>query len=119
MVIPGPNEPTLIQLNKIAEIFVAEMIELYGGQEFHTCGHENKHPSIQSSIVRFSILQRVTKSKDLPLSRQSCSCVRNAIQFRIILWTHEVSIQQITRSMALYERCLSFSFSTIMIKRRY
>ncbi|KAG0702210.1 hypothetical protein DFH29DRAFT_805341 [Suillus ampliporus] len=33
MVIPGPNEPTLEQLNNIMEKFVSEMTRLYGGTE--------------------------------------------------------------------------------------
>lgn len=31
MVLPGPNEPNLEQLNKIMAKFVSDMIELYGG----------------------------------------------------------------------------------------
>ncbi|KAG1817167.1 uncharacterized protein BJ212DRAFT_1446741 [Suillus subaureus] len=44
MVLPGPNEPNLEQLNKIMVKFVSDMIELYGGQEFQIYGHEDKRP---------------------------------------------------------------------------
>ncbi|KAG1730535.1 uncharacterized protein EDB91DRAFT_1239083 [Suillus paluster] len=44
MVLPGPNEPNLEQLNKIMTKFVSNMIELYGGREFQIYGHEDKHP---------------------------------------------------------------------------
>ncbi|KAG1729628.1 uncharacterized protein EDB91DRAFT_1085663 [Suillus paluster] len=44
MVLPGPNEPNLEQLNKIVAKFMSDMIELYGGQEFRIYGHKDKHP---------------------------------------------------------------------------
>ncbi|KAG1818110.1 uncharacterized protein BJ212DRAFT_1446573 [Suillus subaureus] len=44
MVIPGPNELTLDQLNKIMDRFMSEMIQLYSRHDFRVHGHENKFP---------------------------------------------------------------------------
>jgi hypothetical protein len=77
MVIPGPNEPTLEQLNKIMDRFISEMIQLYSGMccskqqvivsdyalghDFRVHGHENKFPV-------HSVLN--TEVSDLPASRK-------------------------------------------------
>ncbi|KIK96585.1 hypothetical protein PAXRUDRAFT_80253, partial [Paxillus rubicundulus Ve08.2h10] len=44
MVIPGPNEPTLDQINKIMELFVRDMIPVLLGAVFHVPGHPTKEP---------------------------------------------------------------------------
>ncbi|KAG2051422.1 hypothetical protein BDR06DRAFT_983555 [Suillus hirtellus] len=61
MVLPGPNEPNLEQLNKIMAKFVSDMIELYGGREFRIYGHDEKHP-IHSALN--------SKVSDLPASHK-------------------------------------------------
>ncbi|KAG2743727.1 hypothetical protein P692DRAFT_20704639, partial [Suillus brevipes Sb2] len=61
MVLPGPNEPNLEQLNKIMAKFVSDMIELYHGQEFRIYGHEDKHP-VHSALN--------SEVSDLPASRK-------------------------------------------------
>ncbi|KIK38853.1 hypothetical protein CY34DRAFT_14791 [Suillus luteus UH-Slu-Lm8-n1] len=61
MVLPGPNELNLEQLNKIMAKFVSDMIELYGGHEFRIYGHEDKHP-VHSALN--------SEVSDLPASRK-------------------------------------------------
>ncbi|KIK91508.1 hypothetical protein PAXRUDRAFT_797245 [Paxillus rubicundulus Ve08.2h10] len=60
MVIPGPNEPTLDQINKIMELFVRDMNDLY--RVFYVPGHPTKEPI--HLIIN-------TEVSDLPASRKT------------------------------------------------
>ncbi|OSD03378.1 hypothetical protein PYCCODRAFT_1365629 [Trametes coccinea BRFM310] len=61
-VIPGPEEPSLEQLNSILEIFVPELLELYNGIDVRVPGEE------QPALVHGCL---IANASDLPAARKA------------------------------------------------